>query len=94
MYVGCAVDALATLGVVVYLLYLPVPDPTSTFFVCNCPHCNQRMRFRQVSLGGLGMCPKCKRPVRFPDEDDAVREVDYLRQQGEQLAAAEGEADE
>jgi Zn finger protein HypA/HybF involved in hydrogenase expression len=91
VYIASAVDALATLGVVVYL---PVPDPTATFFVCNCPHCNQRMRFRQVSLGGLGMCPKCKRPVRFPDEDDAVLEADDLRRQDEQLAAAEAEDDE
>ncbi len=93
-YLAASVEALATLGAVVYLLYLPVPDPTATYFVCNCPHCNQRMRFRQVSLGGLGMCPKCKRPVRFPDEDDAVREVEYLRRQDEELAAAAAAAEE
>ncbi len=91
VYIACAFDALATLGMVVYLLYLPVPDPTTTFYVCNCPHCKQRMRFRQLSLGGIGMCPKCKRPVRFPDEDDAVAEVAYLKQQDEELSAADHE---
>jgi hypothetical protein len=88
VYLATAVEALATVGVVVYLLYLPVPDPTATYYLCNCPHCGQRTRFRQVALGGIGQCPRCKRPFRFPDEDDAVPEADFLKEQGE-LAAAE-----
>ncbi|MDB5311023.1 MAG: hypothetical protein JWO38_5225 [Gemmataceae bacterium] len=73
-------ELFVTLGVVVYLLYLPVPDPATTFYVFPCPHCRQRLRYRKVSLGGLGQCRRCKRPVRFPDEDQAVPESVVLAQ--------------
>lgn len=92
-YLALTLEALATLGGVVYLLYRPVPDPAATFHVCNCPHCGQRLRFRQVSLGGLGQCTRCKRPLRFPDEDDAVLESDLMREESERLTALEAEAE-
>jgi hypothetical protein len=89
-------EAFVTVGVVVYLLYLPVPDPTTTFYVFSCPHCRQRMRYRKVALGGLGQCPRCKRPVRFPDEDEAVpeqvlmaREQEMQEREAEEIAEAD-----
>lgn len=93
-YLAVAVEVLAALGGVVYLLYLPVADPTTTFFVCNCPHCGQRLRFRQVALGGLGQCSRCKRPLRFPDEDEAVLEADLVRAETERLEARAAEEED
>lgn len=87
-------ELLAALGGVVYLLYLPVPDPAATFYVCHCPHCHQRLRFRQVSLGGIGQCSRCKRPLRFPGEDDAVRETDLVREETARPAALDAGEEE
>jgi hypothetical protein len=88
---AAAFEGVAALGVIVFLAYLPTPDPTSIFYLCNCPHCGQRMRFRQVSLGGAGMCPRCRRVVKFPEEDEAVTELEVM--EAERLQAlAEQEA--
>ena len=79
VYTGLILESLTALAGVVYLLYLPVPDPLTTFYVVNCPHCGQRLRYRHVSLGGLGSCSRCKRMIRFPDEENAVLETDQLQ---------------
>jgi hypothetical protein len=79
------------LGVIVYLLYLPVTDPTKVFYVISCPYCAQKLRFRAVSLGGIGSCVRCKRMIRFPGEEDAVLEELFLRA-GEQAAYDEYQA--
>lgn len=94
VHLATALESLATVGMVVYLLYLPVPDPTSIYYVCNCPHCGQRTRFRQVALGGIGQCPRCKRPFRFPDEDEAVLETEFQKEQEELTLAELDAADE
>jgi len=82
-----AFDGLAVAGTVVYLSSLPVLDPSAVFYVFNCPHCAQRLRFRQLALGGIGQCSRCKRPLRFPDEDHAVLESQLLRQEDQERAA-------
>ncbi len=87
-YLAAAIETLSMLSGIVYLLYLPVPDPSTTFYVCQCPNCNQKMRFRQGSLGQIGVCPRCKRPTRFPNEYEAVLESDLIRRE---TAAAEAE---
>lgn len=88
--VAVGFESVAVLGAVVYLLYLPVRDPSSVWYIFDCPHCSQKLRFRAVSLGGAGMCSRCKRMVRFPDEGEAVREDVY---QMEELRALGHEAD-
>lgn len=92
-YVAAGLEALATLGAVVYLAYLPVRDPTQIYYVFNCPECDQRLRFREVSLGELGQCPRCENILRFPDEDDAVRE-DVAEQWQQQMLLQAADEDE
>ena len=84
-YLAASIEVFGSVGWIVYLLYLPVPDPTTTFYIYSCPNCNHRMRFRRTSLGHLGACSKCKRPFRFPDEDEAVLEADLQRQEAEMM---------
>jgi uncharacterized CHY-type Zn-finger protein len=79
VYVSTFVETVIMLGVLTFLLYRPVPDPKTVFFVVICPYCNQRLRYRSVSHGGLGSCSRCKRMLRFPAEEDAVTEEDVLR---------------
>ena len=79
VYTALAFEAVAILGGVVYLAYLPIIDPRTITYVIGCPQCGQKLKFRRVSLGGLGACSRCKKPIRFPDEDDAVLESDLLR---------------
>jgi len=73
-YTAVGLDFLATLAAVVYVCYRPQTSPADVYYVCNCTSCNQRLRFREISLGELGQCPRCKSILRFPDEDDAVTE--------------------
>jgi phage FluMu protein Com len=87
VYSGLFVETLGLLASVVYLLYLPVSDPTKVYYVLSCMHCSQKLRYRAVALGGIGSCSRCKRMLRFPDEEDAVLEVDVLK--AEELAAIE-----
>lgn len=94
VYLATSLELLVTVGAVVYLLYRPASDPGNTFYVFSCPHCGQRLRFRQVSLGGIGQCSRCKRPVRFPQEGEAVREEDLLREEEQRLASELDDDDE
>jgi len=89
--VSIGFESVAVLAAVVYLLYLPVRDPSTVWYIFDCPHCSQKLRFRQVSLGGAGMCSRCKRMVRFPDEGEAVPEDVYQQQE---LQAIERELNE
>ncbi len=91
VYVATLVETVVMLAVVTFLLYRPVPDPTTAYFVVVCPYCNQRLRYRAVSHGGLGSCSRCKRMLRFPPEEDAVTEGEVLRAD-EAAARAEAEA--
>lgn len=91
VYAAWFVETVIMLAAVVYVLYLPVADLTKVFYVLVCPHCAQRLRYRAVSLGGIGSCSRCKRMIRFPEEDDAVLEEDLLRAEAE-AARAEHEA--
>jgi hypothetical protein len=97
IYVALFIETVAMLALVTYLLYRPVPDPTSAYFIVSCPYCNQRLRYRAVSHGGQGACSRCKRILRFPEEEDAVSEVQALKAEEEaalaQAAAAAAEAD-
>lgn len=95
-YFALSLESLSTVGAVVYLLYRPSSDPSNTYCVFSCPHCMQRLRFRHVALGGLGQCSRCKRPVRFPGEDEAVLEADLIREEEARRAAeeADDEADD
>jgi uncharacterized paraquat-inducible protein A len=79
VYVGWLVETVLMLAGLTYVLYRPLDDPTKQFFVVSCPTCNQRLRYRAVSHGGLGSCSRCKRMLRFPSEDDAVSEEEVLR---------------
>jgi len=89
VHLAVSFEAILTVGGVVYLLYRPAADPSNTFYVFSCPHCVQRLRFRHVSLGGLGQCSRCKRPVRFPSIHEAVLEDDLIREEQERLTAEE-----
>lgn len=91
VHLSIAIEAIATTGVVVFLLSRPRRAAESTFYVFSCPHCGQRLRFRSVSLGGLGQCSRCKRPVRFPTAEHAVLEDDLIREEQERLAAEHDE---
>ncbi|OWK43969.1 hypothetical protein [Fimbriiglobus ruber] len=73
-YTAVGLDFLVVLAVVVYVLYRPYTNPADTYYVCTCTTCNQRLRFREISLGELGQCPRCKSILRFPGEDEAVTE--------------------
>lgn len=88
VYSGLFVETLGFLAGIVYLLYLPLTDPTKIYYVLPCPHCAQKLRYRAVSLGGIGSCSRCKRMIRFPEEEDAVLEMDALKAE-EQAAIAE-----
>ena len=88
VYVAAFVETVVMLAAVTFLLYLPVPDPKTLYFVVACPYCSQRLRYRAISHGGLGSCSRCKRMLRFPAEADAVTEDEVLR-----ADAAEAEAD-
>ncbi len=97
VYVIMFVETVAMLALVTYLMYRTVPDPATQFFVITCPYCNQRLRYRAVSHGGQGACSKCKRILRFPEEEDALSEEDMNRADAEaaqaEAAAAQAEAD-
>jgi hypothetical protein len=88
VYSGLFVETIGFLAGVVYLLYLPVTDPTKTYYVLPCPHCAQKLRYRAVSLGQIGSCSRCRRMIRFPEEEDAVLETVSLKAE-EQAAIAE-----
>lgn len=90
VYVTIFVETVIFLGVLTYLLYRPVPDPNAMFFIVACPYCNQRLRYRAASHSGLGSCSRCKRMIRFPDEDDAVTEAEVYAAD-EATARAEAE---
>jgi hypothetical protein len=90
VYMTLFIETLGMLAGVTYLLYLPVADPAFVYFVLACPYCGQRLRYRAVSLGGLGGCSRCKRMIRFPEEEGAVREEDAPKADEE---AARAEAD-
>lgn len=91
VYLAVSLEALVCASSIVYLLSRPNVDPSSTYYVFSCPHCGQRLRFRHVSLNGLGQCSRCKRPVRFPGEDGAVLEADLIREEEERRAAEEAD---
>lgn len=94
VYLSIAFEAIATTGVVVFLLSRKTRAPESTYYVFGCPHCGQRLRFRSVSLGGLGQCSRCKRPVRFPTAEHAVLEEDLMREEQQRLESEHEEDDE
>jgi hypothetical protein len=100
VYVAVFVESVLALAGITYLLYRPVPDLTNLFFVISCPYCNQRLRYRAVSHGGQGACSRCKRILKFPDEEDAVTEEEVLRADAAQAEAemrraqAEAEGDQ
>jgi hypothetical protein len=87
VYSALFIETLVLLSSVVYLLYLPVTDPTKVFYVLTCPHCSQKLRYRAVSLGGIGSCSRCKRMLRFPEEDDAILEADVLKAEQQAVIA-------
>ena len=58
-------DAFACLCVIVYLLYRPIDDPDSIYFVFSCPHCNQRLRFRTLP-GRVGVVSEVQAAGPFP----------------------------
>jgi phage FluMu protein Com len=95
VYVALFVETVLMMGVLTYLMYREVPDPGTQYFVIACPFCNQRLRYRAVSHGGQGACPKCKRIIRFPDQEDAVTEEEVYRADAAAAAAraAAAEAD-
>jgi len=92
--VALAIEGVATVAAVVIVLSRQARVSETTFFVFSCPHCGQRLRFRSVSLGGLGQCKRCKRPVRFPTEEHAVREEDLIREEQERLTAEQDDEDD
>jgi hypothetical protein len=93
LYVTLFLEGVVMLGGVTYLLYLPVTDPTQVYYVVPCPHCGQRLRYRAVSLGGLGSCSRCKRVLRFPEEENAVTEAQVMKAD-ETARLADAAADE
>jgi hypothetical protein len=97
IYVALFIETVVMLALLTYMLYRPVPDPASVYFIVSCPYCNQRLRYRAVSHGGQGACSRCKRILRFPDEEDAVSEAQTLKAEEEaalaSAAAAAAEAD-
>jgi hypothetical protein len=86
-HISAAIEGLITIVVILFLMKRPVRDPGNTYYVFSCPYCSQRLRFRRVSLGGLGQCSRCKRPVRFPTEGNAVLEEDLIREEQERMDA-------
>jgi hypothetical protein len=88
VYSGLFVETIGFLAGIVYLLYLPVSDPTKIYYVLPCPYCAQKLRYRAVSLGQIGSCSRCKRMIRFPEEEEAVLELAALKAE-EQAAIAE-----
>jgi len=94
VYIALSLEGIVAFGGLVYLLSRRPRSEGVTYFVFSCPHCNQRLRFRQISLGGLGLCSRCKRPVRFPEEDTAIREADRMREEQERLLAEEAAEEE
>jgi hypothetical protein len=91
IYVALFIETVAMLAVITYLMYRPVPDPASMYFIVSCPYCNQRLRYRAVSHSGQGACSRCKRILRFPDEEDAVSEAQAMKAE-EEAALAEAAA--
>jgi hypothetical protein len=92
VYVITFAETVIMLGILVYLMYRPVVDPATLYYVVSCPHCQQRLRYRSVSHGGLGSCSRCKRMLRFPDEEDAVNEEDVLKADAEAARIAAEQA--
>jgi hypothetical protein len=99
IYMILFVETVLMLGFLTYLMYRTIHDPATQFFMIACPHCNQRLRYRAVSHGGQGACSRCKRILRFPDEEDAVSEEEVFKADAEAAAAeaarlrSEAEAD-
>ncbi len=83
VYVSILIETIVMLGVSVRVLSKPIFDPKQAYYILPCPHCNQRLRYRGVSLGSLGSCSRCKRMLRFPEEEEAMLEVDVQKLEAE-----------
>jgi hypothetical protein len=95
VYLALAFEGVGLVATILFLLSRNRYDLSSIYYVFYCPHCSQRLRFRHVSLGGIGQCSRCRRPVRFPVEENAMREEDLMREEEERrLAEEEGEQEE
>lgn len=101
VYVAVFIESVVMLGLTVKVLSAPIFDPKQAYYILPCPHCGQRLRYRGVSLGSLGSCSRCKRMLRFPEEEEAMREEDVQKLEAEvaklmqeQALAAEEAAEE
>ncbi len=100
VFVAVCIESVVLLGITVRVLSAPIFDPKAAYYILPCPHCNQRLRYRGVSLGSLGSCSRCKRVLRFPAEEEAMLEADVQKLEEEvakimsEQAMAEAEAAE
>ena len=44
----------------------------------RCPHCAQKLRYREAQVGALGACSRCKRALRFPEGSPGEKELDGI----------------
>lgn len=69
--VAVAVEAVAWLAVVYFLLSRPV-EAAPTAFVVNCLHCGLELRYTPDGFDRYALCPGCEQVVKLPDADEAM----------------------
>lgn len=47
------------------------------FFACRCQHCQQKIRFRPQKAGTLSLCPRCRRSIKLPAENEQLGRVGH-----------------
>jgi uncharacterized paraquat-inducible protein A len=68
------------------------PRPTSdeiAYRYMRCPNCSQKLRYREVQVGSVGACSRCKRAFRFPEGSVREQELDGVEEYDEYEEAEE-----
>lgn len=54
-------------------------------FHVRCGHCQQKIRFRPERAGTISLCPRCRRSLKLPTEEVALKAV-HAAKVGRRLA--------
>jgi hypothetical protein len=66
---------LVLVGGVAYLFFRPRAVVEEELH-CNCPQCDQRLRYKKRRAGAPAMCPRCCQRFKFPKADGEAKRKD------------------
>jgi hypothetical protein len=73
MYVAAVLAAVVLVAVAGYFFFRPREGEGDPLFVCPCPKCKRRLRFKKSRAGKPAMCPRCFHKFTFPMSDEKVK---------------------